>query len=1000
MSSSAPNGRFAFQTPFVGRGRELAELSAALDRALAGRGQMVLLAGEPGIGKTRTAAELAGIAEERGCRVLWGRCYEWEGAPAYWPWVQLLRGYLASVDDDRLRADLGSGAADIAQIAPEIGARLPDLAPLPPMEPEQARFRLFDALATFFANAARDKPLVLVLDDLHWADRPSMLLLEFIAQGIERARVLLVGTFRDVEVSRQHPLTATLAELARQPHGRRVALRGLARDDVSIFIERLIDRETPPALVDAIFAETEGNPFFTAEVVRLLAAEGRLNPPLRVPFGQIGVPESVREAIGRRLDRLSAECNRILSIGAVIGREFSLALLERVSREPAGELLAVLDESLAARLIETLDPPAQFRFSHALVQETVYTGLGVLQRLRLHASVGEALEQLHAADLEPYAADLAHHFFQAASLGMAGEAVRYTLMAARRAEAQLAWESAISQYERTLQALELREPRDERRRCEVLLALGEAQNRAGTGGGRVIGAGYSPVAAETFMAAARAARAVGLPEHFARAAFGIIGLSMSVAQGGIDASELLKEALAALPRIDSVLHAHLLAGYAVHRLTLLAIDKLPFDPVEDVEIRSLADEAVAMARRLGDPGTLAYTLHARCRVYSGPDDLDGQFADAEEAVVAATAAGDPRLLVMALFTKHEAALYRADFEAARDVLNRLQWAASPLKIRYFDYIVTVCKAGHALREGRFGDAEHHIADALTSWPGVGRSIWQLLALRREQARASEVADRIRWIFEQGPNVTLWRAMWVWALLETGQVDEARALFTSIPLSKLPIVPREWTTRLHALYAEFCAVLDDQERAAVVYDCLLPYANRHVFGINSDHTGGAAAYYLGLLATTLKRWDEAERHFGDALAMNERWEFLPYVAYTRYAWAEMLTRRGDPGDRERARTFLDLALAGAREIGMLRLARLVETLAARMAPDQASSRRELSARELDVLRLLVDGRTNQEIAQALSISHHTAANHVANIMSKLGLESRTAAAAWAVRHGIV
>jgi DNA-binding CsgD family transcriptional regulator len=247
---------------------------------------------------------------------------------------------------------------------------------------------------------------------------------------------------------------------------------------------------------------------------------------------------------------------------------------------------------------------------------------------------------------------------------------------------------------------------------------------------------------------------------------------------------------------------------------------------------------------------------------------------------------------------------------------------------------------------------------------------------------------------------MWWAMWAQALLETGQRDEARALFESIPRDRLLRVSRQWVIRLCSLYAEFCDAFDDRERAAFVYEQLLPYANHNVFASNSDHICGSASSYLGVLATTLGRWDDAEHHFAHGLAMNERWGIRPAAAYTRYGWADMLVRRGDPHDRERARSLLDAALVSAREIGMLRLARLVETLAARMAPDQASSRRELSARELDVLRLLVDGRTNQEIAQALSISHHTAANHVANIMSKLGLESRTAAAAWAVRHGIV
>ena len=277
-------------TEFVGREDEMAVLRAHLDDACAGTGSVALLIGEPGIGKTRTAEELAADARLRGARVLWGRCYEGEGAPAYWPWVQLIRAYVRGHDPRALLAEMGPGAADIAQVVPEVGERLPGLAPPPPLEPTQARFRLFDSVTTFLANAASGQPLVLVLDDLHWADTPSLLLLQFLARELRRSRLLVVATYRDVEVGRRHPLSQTLAELARERISRRVPLRGFAHEDVARFIELTTGLLPPAELVAAVVGETEGNPFFVTEVVRLLAADGRLEQPEEARTWSVTIP--------------------------------------------------------------------------------------------------------------------------------------------------------------------------------------------------------------------------------------------------------------------------------------------------------------------------------------------------------------------------------------------------------------------------------------------------------------------------------------------------------------------------------------------------------------------------------------------------------------------------------------------------------------------------------------------------------------------------------------
>ena len=282
---------------FVGRQPEMEILTTALEGCLSGQGRMVLLGGEPGIGKTRICQELASYAGQQGVRVLWGWCYEEEGATPYWPWIQTIRSYVQQCDAGQLQSEIGPGAADIADVVPEIHGKLTDLKPPPSLEPEAARFRLFDSITTFLKNASRSRPLMLVLDDLHWADRSSLLLLEFLARELGGSALLLIGTYRDVEVSRQHPLSRTLGNLTRERLFQRVHLAGLNREEVSRFLEIASGAIPLPGLVEALQSRTEGNPLFVSEVVRLIGGQD-------LGDGEdwdARIPEGLTDAIGRRL---------------------------------------------------------------------------------------------------------------------------------------------------------------------------------------------------------------------------------------------------------------------------------------------------------------------------------------------------------------------------------------------------------------------------------------------------------------------------------------------------------------------------------------------------------------------------------------------------------------------------------------------------------------------------------------------------------------------------
>ena len=432
-------------------------MKAALEGALSGEGRMMMLVGEPGIGKTRTALELATYARLRGASVLWGRCYESEGAPPYWPWVQAIRDYVRGRDPEQLRSEMGAAAAEIAEIVPDVRERLPDVGEPPLLEdPRQARFRLFDSLTAFLKSAARAQPLVFVLDDLHWADEGSLRLLEFVARELAGVRLLLIGTYRDIELSRRHPLAQSLAELTRERLFKRLLLRGLGREDVGRFVEATCGISPPAELVSVVYAHTEGNPLFVTEVVRLLVQEGELTSERLSEHESwsIRIPEGVHEVIGRRLERLSEHCNETLVVASVIGREFGLDELERVIGDLAEDrLLELLDEALSARVIEELPRSlGRYQFTHALIQETLAEELSLTRRVRLHARIAEALEQLYGADADAHAAEFAHHFGEAEALVGPEKLVHYSLIAGESALAAHAHEQAVGHFERALAA--------------------------------------------------------------------------------------------------------------------------------------------------------------------------------------------------------------------------------------------------------------------------------------------------------------------------------------------------------------------------------------------------------------------------------------------------------------------------------------------------------------------------------------------------------------------
>jgi tetratricopeptide (TPR) repeat protein len=457
------------QNAFVGRERELAELRAGLDEISAGHGGMFLLSGEPGIGKTRLAEEISNDASARGMRVLWGRCWEGGGAPAYWPFIQTLRACVEGLDAEHLKALLSSGASEIARLIPELKLSLPSLEEAKgTTDSESARFRLFDAVTTLFKNVARTGPLLIVVDDLHDADQPSLQMLRFVARAAKDVSLLMIGTYRDAEVRQSPELGKLIGDLIRE--GRTVSVGGLSQAEVGEFIERGSAKKADDKLVTDLYHATDGNPLFVDGVVRLLAAEGKLEQT-GFDGSAFKIPDGVRESIRRRLAELSAEANSLLSIASVIGNEFDQRLLERISGRSSEQMIEQTDEALRIGVLRTGGPGfARQQFSHALIREVLYEDLAANRRIELHGKVGSAIEEIFKGDLKPHWAQLAYHFRAAR---IAGKAIDYSIDAGDADFRIFAYEDASLSWLAALRLMEEHniEPQKRARLLERLATL-------------------------------------------------------------------------------------------------------------------------------------------------------------------------------------------------------------------------------------------------------------------------------------------------------------------------------------------------------------------------------------------------------------------------------------------------------------------------------------------------------------------------------------------------
>jgi len=973
------------KSDFIGRQQELAVLTAALDDALSGRGQMVMLAGEPGIGKTRLAQELASRAESLGAQVLWGWCYEHAGAPPYWPYVQPIRAYVQGTSPDQLHSQMGPGAADIAEVVPEIREKLPDLEMPASLEPDQARFRLFDSFATFFKSAAQTQPMMLVLEDLHWADKPSLLLLEFLARQMADSRMLVLGTYRDAEVTRDHLLSETLAQLHRGPGFLSTVLGGLDSADVAPFLQAASGRIASQESVDAIHAHTEGNPFFIEEVIRLLGERGELEElsGTAVPV-TLGIPKGVREVINQRLNRLSGHCVQVLTTASIIGREFDFRLLSTLSSDLTDdEVLLAIDEAVSSHLIDETDGTVdRYQFSHAVVQQTLAGELTTSRKARVHARIAEALEEIYVADVGAHAAELVYHFAEAQTVLGTKKLFKYCLAAGEQALEVYAYEEALIHFQKGLKT-QSGQPTDDHTarlwagvgRCQVAtlplfqLDLAVASLRK---------------AFDYYAEAGNVDQAVDIAEHpFPASA----GRDYGVFQ-------IIERALALVPPASRQA-GRLLARYG----WLMGIEKANYE-----ESRDALTQALDIAQDEGDTNLALRTLVSAAEVEAFFFHYREALSKSLEAIALLAEIDDPRSETMAQFWAGNSSVYLGDLAVAERHIKQSIAAAERLRHHFYLGRALNQMCWLSYRRGEWQAARDFNDRGLAASPRETRLLHTRMILEYEVGNFDDGEAYLHRLLQvmrltaPGPAYeyafpAMSIAMAARISGNLGWLDEAEKaanhVFSSPPVT--PMVAAMTNTGL----ALIAVLRGDVAAAMQLYSAKEP----------PDNFGGLAPQInrlIGLLAQTAGSISEALGHFEDALAFCRKAGFQPELAWTCHDYADALLNRNGPGDLEKALSLINESLAISTDLGMRPLMERAAAVKRRVESQPATTPAYpdgLTQREVEVLRLISGGKTDREIGEELFISVKTVGNHVSNILNKTKTANRTEAATYAARHRI-
>jgi AAA ATPase domain len=957
VGGSRPNGDDAdigsvSPSGLVGRASAVAALDRAVREAAAGRGGLVLITGEAGIGKTALAQDVAGRAAECGALVLWGSCREGPGVPGFWPWVEVLRAYADEVGSGRLTHQVGGAAIGLAGLLPEFWSGLaatiapsagpgseleraslsPSAAPDPVGLNARDRFRMFDAVATLLRREAVAQPLLVVLDDLQWADAGTVRLLRFLLPDLPRTRLLVVGAYRDEEVDApEHPLRGLLAELAARAD--LLPLTGLSPAEVATLMTQVAGAPPDTELVGTVQRRTGGNPFFVQQVTQLA---------ILAPGAPGSVPAGVRDAIERRLARLPQACAELLAVAAVAGPELQPEVLAHVMGWPPDELAELLEVAVKARVLAATEPAGAsmgirtFCFAHDLFRECLYEGLEAPARTRLHARLATTLEALGPPGRPGLTGELARHCSLAVPVVEPAAALTVTRHAAAEATARLAHEEAAGHYAQAVRLAGL--ANDTAAHRGLLLELAEAHQRAGDlteARGR-----YLDVAAE--------ARAVSDALTLARAALGVHQVGGRSLSTHADSIQLLEQAQATLDAEDKDAAS---AGTRARVLACLARDLVHGFGHDQARAAQLSEQAVTLAHGLGDPATLALCLFARHDALWVTGSAGRRLPVVAEMATAARAAGDLVLGLEARLARFVALLELGD-PAAFAAFDEAAQAAAELRQPHYRWLIRTRQATLALLDGRLAEADRLIEEAAALAERIGEpdgwnvATAQRLELERLRGGSGAVLTMWRLLIRSGGSgeaVPQFYVDWFQALfladslLNRGHTEDAAAVVRSrLEPGVAGGLGWQQTDALVAV-AEAVALI-----AAVDADAVADIATRLYQALRPSAAGMAVlggavvcrdpvAHHLGALAAVLARWDQAVGHLQDAIAVGQRLGARPSVARGRCELGRALLARGQPADRPQAEQLLGQAADAAGELGMRALAERATAALASLAP---------------------------------------------------------------------
>jgi hypothetical protein len=880
---------------FIGRGADLAALESSWARAVQdAQRRVVLLGGDAGIGKTRLTGELARRLYDRGATVLYGRCYE-ENLVPYQPFVESIWRYVRSGSAEAMRAEVIRSGTMLTRLVPEIAVRCPNLPEPVRAEPGTERYLMFEAADALLVGLAQRAPLLLVLEDLHWADRPTLALLAHLAQAPEAAHLVILGTYRMGDVMDDHPLLTTAAGLRRAQLLDEVRLSGLGETEIGDLISAVWDTSPSPEFLARVQQETDGNPFFVQEICRHVGREGVT--AVHFAAAGLGVPDDVKQVIRSRVGRLHPASGRALEAAAVIGRDFELDLLLAVTHIDEDDALDVLDQACQARLLlERSGSPGRYSFVHSLTREALYDSLSATRRARLHRRVAEAIEALRSDRLEDNLGTLAHHYAEAGTT--TGQAVEYARRAGEQALAQLAHEEAVVQFERGLSLLRGHDAAE----CDLLLGLAEARRCAGD----------VPGAQAAFAEAGDLARKIGDAVRLARAAVGNFrGHVLARPTWHEPVIDLLEEALTALPDDDSVLRSRVLAALGL---------ELFFTPDRRRGV-TVSAAAVDMARRIADDEALAFALACRHTVISDPDHLTDRLAVADELIDVGGRVGNLELVLIGHIDCACDLLELAHVDEARAEAEVCDALVTELGQPVHRYFVVWLQSTLALLEGRFDDADalSHRAleiglaadhpDAMVVWGSQAVVIgWQ----RGDLTHLVEPAERL---MAELPDLKAFRSALALVMAMSGRTEAAEEQLDVVvsDLDEFSFTSNRVASMISL--TEVARIVGRPDVAPAIYERLTPYAG--TIGVISLSLSelGPVSRSLGALAAMSGDLDTAESHFDDALETSVRIGSPPHEARTCVDHARMLLRRREGDDLSRAAALLGRASTIASDLGM-------------------------------------------------------------------------------------